>query len=130
MDDKVREMLEKLRETAGLAADAAGSAAKQVSQKTGETLEMAKLNMKVFDLNTEIGLALREVGRIVYATHRGEATDETALEAQLALLDGKHAEADAMRSRLGEFKKSVVCPNCGDSCAKGDTFCKKCGQRL
>jgi rubrerythrin len=110
--------------------DAAGSAARQVGQKTGETIEMAKLNMKIFDLNTEIGVNFREIGRIVYDTHLGKETDESALKDLLKAIDDKNDEIESYRARLAEFKKSVICPVCGADCAKTDAFCKKCGAKL
>ncbi len=130
MDDKVKELLNKIKETATIAADAAESAARQVGQKTGDTLEMAKLNMKIFDLNTEIGLSMREIGTIVYDTHTGKVTDENALSEIIKSVDEKNAEIESYRAKLAEFKKSVICPVCSETCSKGDTFCKKCGAKL
>ncbi len=130
MDDKVKELLSKIKETATIAADAAESAARQVSQKTGDTLEMAKLNMKIFDLNTEIGVSMREIGKIVYDTHTGKVTDENALSEIIKSVDEKNAEIESYKAKLAEFKKSVVCAVCGETCSKGDTFCKKCGAKL
>jgi len=130
MDDKVRELLGKIKETASYAVDAAGSAARQVGQKTGETIETAKLNMKIFDLNTEIGVSFREIGRIVYNTHIGKETEDSALEELLKGIDEKNAEIDGYKVRLAEFKKSVNCPVCKEDCARTDAFCKKCGAKL
>lgn len=130
MDDKVRDLLNKIKETATIAADAAENAAKQVSQKTGDTIEMAKLNMKIFDLNTEIGVSMREIGVIVYDTHTGKVTDENALAEIIKGVDEKNAEIEGYKARLAEFKKSLICPVCGETCCKDDTFCKKCGAKL
>lgn len=130
MDDKVRELLGKIKETATYAVDAAGTAARQVGQKTGETIETAKLNMKIFDLNTEIGVNFREIGRIIYNTHKGMETDESVLNDLLIAIDEKNAEIENFKTRLAEFKKSVTCPVCGEDCAKTDAFCKKCGAKL
>ncbi len=127
MDDKVRDLINRIRETATIAADAAEAAAKQVSQRTGETLEIAKLNMKVFDLNTEIGVSQREIGKIVYDTHRGRTADEEKLASILKGIDEKYEEIEACKTRISELKKSVTCQCCGELCGKGDQFCKKCG---
>ena len=130
MDDKVKELLNKIKETASIAADAAESAARQFGQKTGDTLEMAKLNMKIFDLNTEIGVSMREIGRIVYDTHTGKVTDENALSEIIRSVDEKFEEIDNYKAKLAEFKKSVICAVCNEACSKGDTFCKKCGAKI
>jgi len=130
MDDKVKELLYKIKQKASDAVDAASAAAKQVGQKTGETLETAKLNMKIFDLNTEIGAHYREIGKIVYETHQGKEARESALDELLKAIDDKYAEIESLKARLAEFKKSVACPVCKEDCAKTDKFCRKCGAKL
>ena len=130
MDDRVRDLFNKIKETANIAADAAEAAAKQVSQKTGETFEIAKYNMRVFELNSEIGVSQREIGKIVYDTHSGKETSEESLEAILKSIDAKYAEIESCKTKIAELKKSVPCPNCGELCAKEDTFCKKCGAAI
>jgi len=130
MDDKVRELMYRIRKKATEAVDAASAAAKQVTQKTGETLETAKLNMRIFDLNTEIGVDYREIGRIVYETHRGKEVEESALENLLKAIDEKNAEIEGLKARLAELKKTVACPVCKEDCAKTDAFCRKCGAKL
>ena len=127
MDEKVSNLINKIKETAAIAADAAEAAAKRVSQRTGETLELAKLNMKIFDLNTEIGVNQREIGKIVYETHTGKETNEEALAGILTTIDEKYAEIEIYKTKIAELKKGVACPSCGETCGKGDMFCKKCG---
>ena len=84
MDEKVRELLEKAKLTAGLAADTAVKAAGAVSQKGNQLVEKTKRNFQVFDLNNEVELLMRDIGRMVYLTHTGAETDEAALEEKLA----------------------------------------------
>ena len=83
MDEKVKELLEKAKLTAGMAADTAVKAAGAVTQKSTRLVEKTKQNLKVFDLNNEVELLMREIGRMIYLTHTGAETDEAALEAKL-----------------------------------------------
>ena len=50
MDEKVKELLEKARLTAGLAADTAVKAAGVVTQKGGQIVEKTRRSFQVFDL--------------------------------------------------------------------------------
>lgn len=127
MDDRVRDLINRIRETAAVAADAAEAAAKQVSQKTGETLEIAKLNMRIFDLNTEIGVSQRDIGKIVYDTHLGKETNEDVLSSIISGIDDKFEEIASCKAKIAELRKSVTCPVCGEACSRGDVFCKRCG---
>ena len=109
MDEKVKELLEKAKLTAGLAADGAVKAAGVVSQKGTQLVEKTKRSFQVFDLNNDVELLMREIGRMVYLTHTGAETDEAAQEAE---------------------KTTAVCPVCGKACDKNDLYCRVCGEKL
>lgn len=130
MDYKVKELLEKVRSAAELAGDAAGKGIDAASKKTNELAAVAKLNKQIFDLNTEIHSLMREVGRMVYATHRGEEVDPEELEQKLAAADEKFERLDECRKNLAELRPARSCPNCGESCGKHDRYCKHCGTVL
>jgi len=130
MDEKVKELLEKAKLTAGLAADTAVKAAGAVSKKSNRLVEKTKQNLKVFDLNNEVELLMREIGRMVYLTHTGAETDEAELEAKLAQIDEKYAQIDEIRAQQEEQKTTCVCPVCGKTCDKTDLYCRVCGEKL
>ncbi len=130
MDEKVKEMMEKAKLTAGMAADTAVKAAGVVSQKGSQLLERTKRSYRVFDLNNEIELLMREIGRMVYLTHTGMETDESELEGKLAKIDEKYAEIEALRAQSEEEKPTCACPVCGKPCAKTDLYCRVCGEKL
>ena len=130
MDEKVRELLEKAKLTAGLAADTAVKAAGAVSQKSSQLVEKTKRGFQVFDLNNEVELLMREIGRMVYLTHTGVETDEAALEEKLAQIDEKYAAIAALKEEQEAQKSTVICPVCGKSCDKNDLYCRICGEKL
>ncbi len=130
MDEKVRELLEKAKLTAGLAADTAAKAAGVVTQKGSLLVEKTKRNWQIFDLNNEVELLMREIGRMVYLTHTGAETDEADLEAKLEQIDEKYAQIDEIKAQLEEQKTTCVCPVCGKECDKNDLYCRVCGEKL
>ncbi len=73
MDDKVRELLDRVRDTAVGAADAANQTARAAGKKAGQMVDVAKLNVQLFDLNGEFNDVLRQLGQVMYDTHRGQA---------------------------------------------------------
>ena len=120
MDEKVKELLEKAKLTAGIAADTAVKAAGVVSQKGTQLVEKTKRSFQVFDLNNEVELLMRDIGRMVYLTHTGAETDEAALEEKLT----------ALKEEQEAQKSTVVCPVCGKACDKNDLYCRVCGEKL
>ena len=53
MDDKVKELLDRIRDTASAAADTAADTARVAGRKAGQMVDVAKLNVQLFDLNGE-----------------------------------------------------------------------------
>lgn len=130
MDEKVKELLEKARLTAGLAADTAVKAAGVVTQKGGQIVEKTRRSFQVFDLNNEVELLMRDIGRMVYLTHTGAETDEGELEEKLAQIDEKYARIGEIKAELEAGKTTTACPVCGKSCDKTDLYCRICGEKL
>lgn len=130
MDSRVKELLEKVRSTAGAVGSMAGHTARQAGKYAGEWFDTAKLNLRIFDLNNEVTMLLKEIGQIVYDTHRGKETEETVLEGKLAQIDAKKEAIAQLQAEINQLKKSKSCPQCGAACSKEDAFCKKCGMKL
>ncbi len=130
MDAKVRELLDRIKATASAFGEVAYTAGREAGKKAGETLELAKLNMKIFDLNAEIELIMKKLGKVIYDTHCGKEADEGSIDNLLKEADEKNAEVEVLRAKVAELKKTVICKNCGGVCNKNDQYCRKCGTQL
>ncbi len=130
MDDRVKELLDRVRETAVTVGEAAGTTARFAGKCAGQMVDVAKLNMKIFDLKTEISDLLKEIGQVVYSTHLGSDTGAASVEPLLAQLDERHKAIDEIKERIAILKNAQSCPACGAACGKGDKFCKECGHAL
>ena len=123
MDDRVKELLERVRGTAVAVGEAAGVTARCAGKCAGQMLDTAKLNMKIFDLKGDIG-------RMVYDAHRGQETDHAAMDGLLAGIDEKSAAIETLRGRVAVLRHSRTCPSCGMVCGQEDKFCRGCGASL
>ena len=130
MDPKVREIIERVKATAMNAAEAAGHAMDVATQKAGEFVDVTKLNLKVFDLNTDIDLLYKEIGKNVYLTHTGEEVDPELIEEKIAEIDEKMARIEELKAEITNKKNTTTCPNCGCECQKGDSYCRVCGAAM
>ena len=122
MDEKVRALLERVRGTANYAADAAADGARAAGKKAGQMVDVAKLNVQLFDLNGEYNDLLRQLGQVMYDTHRGEAPENDVVTKLLAQADEKAARIAELKSRIADLKQSQTCPVCGEPCGKNDKF--------
>ena len=134
MDDKVRALLERVRGTANYAADAAADGARAAGKKAGQMVDVAKLNVRLFDLNGEYNDVLRQLGQVMVETHQGLAADPERVTALLAQADERADEKSAgiaeLKGRISDLRQSQNCPACGEPCGKSDKFCRACGGQL
>ena len=123
MDEKVKELLERVRGTAGDTARAAGRMA-------GQMVDVAKLNVQLFDLNGEYNDVPRQLGQVMVDTHHGQSEDPEKVAALLERADETAERAAELKARIADLRQSQACPACGAPCGKGDKFCRACGRQL
>ena len=130
MDEKVRALLEQVKGAANSAADAAADGARAAGRKAGQMVDVAKLNVQLFDLNGEYNDILRQLGQVMYDTHKGEVPENDQVSELLARADEKALKIAELKGRISDLKQAQVCPDCGAPCGKGDKFCRQCGRTL
>ena len=130
MDDKVRELLDRVRDTAVGAADAANQTARVAGKKAGQMVDVAKLNVQLFDLNGEFNDVLRQLGQVMYDTHQGKAEDGDQITVLLDRADELSGKIAEPKDRIAALRQSKTCPACGAVCGKDDKFCRRCGENL
>lgn len=134
MDDKLNDLLNMIRKGADSVVDSVNSMTGDAVKNVGKTAEdfanIARINMEIFDLNTEIAGLMKTVGETVYATHKGEDVDSAVIMQNLGLIDAKRGKVAYLKAQADAIRGAKVCPSCGARCDKGDKFCKSCGAAL
>lgn len=130
MDLRMQAFLEKMKIVANRTGQVAGYAADAAGKKASEIASATKMNLQIFDLNTECDVLLREIGEIVYDIHNGLEADSAELDLKMELLDEKQEKIAQLRAQLGTLKPVITCPVCGKQCSKDDAFCAGCGNPL
>ena len=130
MEDKVKELLERVREGACVAADCAADTARVAKRKAGQMADIAKLNVQLFEVNSDFNDTLRRLGQVVYDTHLGKDAGSRTVEELLAKADEQQEKILEVKSRIADLRQTRACPVCGAACGKDDGFCHKCGTAL
>ncbi len=126
MDEKIQLLLEKAKVYAGKT----GQAAESAGRKATELAQATRLNLQIFDLNTECEVLYKEIGKLMYDVHQGIEADESGIQDRLAKLDERREKIEGLRGQISVLRSSVRCPNCGRVCSRADTFCAGCGGTL
>ncbi len=130
MDDKVKDLLDRIRGTASVAADAAADTARVAGKKAGQMVDVAKLNVQLFDLNGDYNEVMRQLGQVMYDTHKGQAPEGDPVTQLLEKADELSEKIAEVKARIADLRQAQTCPGCGAPCGKGDKFCRTCGQAL
>lgn len=130
MDDKVKDLLGRVRFAAQSVSSAAESAARSASRRAGDVVDISKLNLQIRELNADIATLLRDAGQIIYDAHLGAENNDAMLAQILEQLDLKNAQVMELRARIDAIKSQQRCPICGATCGAEDRFCKACGATL
>lgn len=130
MDAKVQSFLDKIKVMAEKTGKAAGRAADVAGKKANELASATRLNLQIFDLNTECEVLYKEIGRMVYDLHRGVEVSNDEMDEKIAAVDVKQEKIMALREELAGMKTIVVCPHCGKTCSREDAYCSGCGGAL
>ena len=130
MNEMMSELLESVQRNASRVGDTAADAAYGVSKKTVELLSVAKLNIRIMERKASINSAMRELGELLYATHKGTPTDSEILLEKMQEIDTLYAEIATMEAQIGREHSQTTCPTCNTSTQEGDAFCRECGEKL
>ncbi len=113
MDDKVKDLLGRVRFAAQSVSSAAESAARSASRRAGDVVDISKLNLQIRELNADIATLLRDAGQIIYDAHLGAENNDAMLAQILEQLDLKNAQVMELRARIDAIKSQQRCPICG-----------------
>ena len=130
MNEKLYELIEKVRATAIQVGGTAADAAYIAGQKAEELLSVAKANVKIAGLKADVNTALREAGELIYATHTGNPTDSEVLLAKLQEVDALYAQIAEYEEQIGREAAAPACGTCGAAVQEDAAFCGECGEKL
>ena len=129
MDEKVKLLLDRVKDTAAAVGGMASTTARYAGRCASQMVDVAKLNVQLFDLNGEFNEILRQLGQVMYDTHTG-ADNGADVAALLSRADETAARAAEVKGRIADLRHAQDCPVCGASCGKDDKFCRVCGAEL
>lgn len=130
MEDRVKELMERIRGTASAAADVAADTAREAGRRAGAVVDVARLNVQLFDLNGDFDEVLKRLGRVMYNTHCGDSEIDEPVDDLLKEADELSEKIEEVKNRISDLRHSRTCPACGVDCGKEDKFCRSCGQKL
>ena len=90
-----------------VAARAAADTARVAGKKAGQMVDVAKLNVQLFDLNGDFNDILRRLGQVMYDTHRGQTPEGDPVTELLAEADETAAKVEEVKSRIADLRQKI-----------------------
>lgn len=110
----------------GKAKNVAGAATKM----TGEVVELSKVKMQAFKINTNIQKTYEKLGSVVYDSMKFGVDSKELIDSCVAEIDALLIELDQVNTAAdGNSSKgsAIRCLSCGCENAAGSFFCARCG---
>lgn len=108
----------------------AGTLAQSAAQKSGEVMEITKLNMNIKTEKEAKEALYRELGEFYFKKQTtGEFSEEIVnkLCEQIKI----HAENIVFyQEKVNKIKNMIICPICGQGVERDNQFCGKCGAEI
>ena len=143
MNEKIYDLMEAARRGAStvrsVAADAAADAKETaadvayIANHMGtELLANAKARIRIVELESQVNAGLKELGRMLYATHTGTPTESEVMIEKLEQIDKLNEEIASLKGSIVKETPVAVpaCPTCCAETREGDEFCRECGGKL
>lgn len=104
-------------------------AAQAAAKKSGELVEITKLNVNINSEEDKIQKLYSQIGKAIYEKYNasGITDDEVA---ELCKTIAAHKEnIQSLREKIAELKGTKQCIGCGAEMDRNQLFCSKCGTK-
>lgn len=131
--------------------DKLNTIAKNVGEKTGDAIEITKLNAKISSEKSAMGELYKQLGEKIYEKYAAGAYQDADMAELFAAVDAHRASIAEAEGKIDSIKAEneakaqaaaeaqaaekaapagAVCPGCGTPAAEGVKFCNQCGTKL
>lgn len=100
---------------------------KSIAQKTGDLMEISKLNLSISQEKDKIGRLYSEIGKAVYEKYK--AGNDLGFGEKCASIAEIERKIDELQQKLCELKNVKKCPSCGAELSMDSAYCPKCGAK-
>ncbi len=103
--------------------------ARIAAKKSGDMIEVAKLNSSINGEEDKIDKMLKEIGRMIYSSYQKGDASAAGFAAQCEQIKGYESNVADLRKKIQDVKGVKNCTTCGAELDMEMMFCSKCGSK-
>ena len=116
-----------------------GNFAKGVADKTGESIEISKLNGEIRSQEGKIAASKADLGEYVWNLYQKDGSLDESIVNICKIIEEEYQKITDLERQIAEIRErqqaraaanSPICPQCGAKLEKGARFCPECGTRM
>lgn len=101
--------------------------AKAAARKSGELVEVTKLNAAINQESEKIEKSYNAIGKIIYEKYSNGEKYTDDIRVLCDEIDEFCASLQGMRDRINDLRNIILCKNCGNELEEDALYCPKCG---
>jgi len=107
-----------------------GDLAQNAAKKSGEMVEVTKINISIKSEEDSIEKIYDEIGKYCFVKFEaGNETDSSIIDLCEKIKDHK-TKISAFKDKINEIKNVYTCEKCGSEVSKTSVFCGNCGAKV
>ena len=106
-----------------------GEAAQAAAKKSGELVEVTKLNVNINSEEDKIHKLYTQIGKSIFERYSASGIAEDEVKEFCEAVKVHEQNIKALRDKILEVKGSKQCIGCGVDMEKTQIFCSKCGAK-
>ena len=103
--------------------------ARVAAKKSGELVEVAKLNMGIVSEEEKIKKEYVYIGKLIYEMYTGEEELPEGFSEHCERINSYEDKIKEFKLKIYKIKKIKLCTSCNAEIEKGFKFCPKCGEQ-
>lgn len=102
-------------------------ATKNIAQKTGEIVEISKLNLSISQEKDKISKIYADIGKAVYEQYK--QGNDIGFGDKCAVIAEHERTIEELQQKILEIKNVKKCPSCGTEVGLDIAYCPQCGAK-